>query len=73
MSSYFNQRSLESETEPRELYAEFVFHCANFQHTVLLVTSPVLCFLCVQLLLQELSLCWAQAVLASSLWGFSGG
>ena len=41
---------LESETEPRELSAGFVFCCPGFQHNKPLVTSPVLGFLRVQLL-----------------------
>ena len=45
---------LESETEPRELSAEFVFRCPSFQHIGLLVTFPSLGFLCVPLLPGEL-------------------
>ena len=42
---------LESETEPRELSAEFIFHCPRFQHDG---PSPALGFLRVQLLPREL-------------------
>ena len=60
---------MESESEPRELSAEFVFHCFSFQHAVLLVTSPVLGFFHVQLPPQELSPIWAPAVLGFLLVG----
>ena len=52
-----------------ELSAEFIFHCSGFQHAGLLVTSPVLGFLCVQLSLWELSPSWAPAVLGLLLVG----
>ena len=54
---------MESETEPRELPAEFIFRCPSFQHAGLLVTSPALGFLHVQLPLWELLLSWVPAVL----------
>ena len=60
---------LESETEPRELSAEFVFHCPSFQHVGLLVSSPVLGFLRVQLPPWELLLSWAPTVLGLLLVG----
>ena len=60
---------MESETEPRELSAEFVFCCTGFQHAGLLVISPVLGFLRVALPLQELSPSWAPAVLGLLLAG----
>ena len=44
---------MESETEAHELSAEFIFCSPGFQHTGLLVTSPVLGFLHVQLLPRE--------------------
>ena len=47
---------LESEAEPRELSAEFVFHCPGFQHGGLLVISPALGFVHFLLPLWELSL-----------------
>ena len=55
---------LESETEPCELSAEFVFHCPGFPHTGLLVTSTVLGFLLIPLPPLELSPNWAPAVLS---------
>ena len=42
---------LESETEPCELFAEFIFHCPGFQHDG---PSPPLGFLRVLVLPQEL-------------------
>ena len=60
---------MESETEPRELPAEFIFRCPSFQHAGLLVTSPALGFLHVQLPLWELLLRWAPAVLGLLLVG----
>ena len=51
---------LESETEPHELSAEFAFCCPGLQHNG---PSPVLGFLHVLLLLRELSLSWAPALL----------
>ena len=60
-SSHRSKDLLESETELRELSAEFVFRCPSFQHAGLLVTSPALGFLCVQLPPCELSLSWAPA------------
>ena len=48
---------------------EFVFHCPGFQHAGLLVTSPALGFLHVQLPLWELLLSWAPAVLGLLLVG----
>ena len=51
---------LESETEPHELSAEFAFCCPGLQHNG---PSPVLGFLHVLLLLWELSLSWAPALL----------
>lgn len=60
---------LESEREPRELSAEFVFHCFSSQHSGLPVTSPLLGFLRVQLPLWELSLSWACAELGVFLAG----
>ena len=53
---------LESETELRELSAQFIFHCPSFQHAGLLVIFAALGFLHVQLPRQELSLSWASAV-----------
>ena len=46
---------MESETEPHELSAEFVFLCPSFYHDGPLVTSPELGFLHVLLLPRELS------------------
>ena len=60
---------LESETEPREVSAEFFFRCPSFQHYGLLVTSPVLDFLRFLLLVWELSQSWAPAVLGFLLVG----
>ena len=60
---------LESETEPREVSAEFFFCCPSFQHYGLLVTSPVLDFLRFLLLVWELSQSWAPAVLGLLLAG----
>ena len=60
---------LESETEPRELSAEFIFCCLGFQHAGLLVTFPALDFLLGQLPPWELSLNWAPAVLGLHLGG----
>ena len=60
---------LESETEPRELSAEFVLRCPSFQHAGLLVTFPALDFLLGQLPPWELSLNLAPAVLALHLGG----
>ena len=60
---------MEPESEPRELSAEFVFHCFSPQHARFLVTSPLLGFLSIQLPLQELSLSWAPAVLGLFLSG----
>ena len=54
---------LESETEPHELSAEFVFHCHSVQYSGLLVTFPTLGFLHIQLPLWELLPSWAPAVL----------
>ena len=54
---------LESETELRELSAELGFQCSSFQHAGLLVPSPGVGFLSVQLPPWELSLSWAPAVL----------
>ena len=54
---------MESETELRELSAEFVFLCPSFQHDGPLVSSLELRFLCVLLLLRELLLSWAPAAL----------
>ena len=51
---------LESETEPHELSAEFTFRCPGLQHAG---PSRVLGFLHVLLLLWELSLSWAPALL----------
>ena len=62
-SPTFTGGLLESETELRELLAEFVFCCPDSQHTGLLVTFPELGFLHLQLPLQELSPSWAPAVL----------
>ena len=62
---------LESETEPHELSAEFVFCCLGFQHDRPLVTSSVLGFLCILLLPRELSMSWAPAVLGLLLMGAS--
>ena len=60
---------LESETELRELSAQFIFHCPSFQHAGLLVTSPALGFLHVQLPRWELLLRWALVVLGLLLVG----
>ena len=60
---------LESETELRELSAQFIFHCPSFQHAGLLVTSPALDFLCLLLPPWELSLSWAPALLGLLLAG----
>ena len=60
---------LESENELRELSAELVFQCSSFQHAGLLVPSPVVGFLRVQLPPWELSLSWAPAVLGFLLAG----
>ena len=53
---------LESETEPREL-CRVCFCCPSFQQAGLLVTSPALSFLHVQLPPWELSPNWASTVL----------
>ena len=60
---------LESETELRELSAEFVFHCPGFHHAGLLVSSPVLGFLLISLLPWGLSASWAPTVLGLLLAG----
>ena len=60
---------LESETEPCELSAEFVFRCSGFQHAGLLVTSPVLGSLRVPLLPWEVLPVWAPALLGLLLAG----
>ena len=60
---------MESETEPRELSAEFVFCCPSFPHAGLLVTSPVLGFLCMLLPPRELLLSRASAGLGLHLVG----
>ena len=52
---------LESEAEPCEISAEFVFCCPGFQHSGLLITSVALGFLHVQLPQRELSPSWASA------------
>ena len=54
---------LECETELCELSAEFAFPCPGFQHTGLLVTSPALGFLRVQLPPWEILRSWSPAVL----------
>ena len=64
---------LESGTELCELSAEFFvfcfFCCPSFQHVGLLVSSPVLGFLRVQLPPWELLLSWAPTVLGLLLVG----
>ena len=60
---------MESESEPRELSAEFVFHCFSPQHIRFLVTFPLLGFLRIQHPPWELSLSWASAVLGLFLAG----
>ena len=64
---------LECETELCELSAEFAFLCPGFQHAGLLVTSPALGFLCVQLPLRELLWSWSPAVLGLLLAGACQG
>ena len=53
---------LESEAEPRELSAEFVFHCPGLKHDGPLVSSLALDFLRFPLQPWGLSLSWAPAV-----------
>ena len=53
---------LESETELCELSAESIFRCPSFQHDGPLVSFLELRFLLVLLLLWELLLSWAPAV-----------
>ena len=60
---------MESETEPHELSAEFIFCCPGFQHDGPLVTSLVLGFLHVPLLPQELHQVGLLLCLVSSLQG----
>ena len=60
---------MESETELRELSAEFIFLCPSFQHDGPLVSSLELRFLPVVLLLWELLLSWAPSVLGLHLPG----
>ena len=60
---------LESETALCELSAEFVFCCPDFWHGGLLVTSPALGFLHVQLPPWKLSPSWVSAVLGLCLTG----
>ena len=62
---------MESETELRELSAEFVFlfRCPGLQHDGPLVSSLALGFLRIPLLPRELSLSWAPAVLGFLLAG----
>ena len=62
-SPTFTGGLLESETELRELSAEFLFHCPGFWHDGPLLTSPALGFLCVLFPLWELSPSWAPAVI----------
>ena len=60
---------LESETELCELSAEFIFRCPSFQHDGPLVSSLELRFLHALLLLWEISLIWAPAVVGLHLAG----
>ena len=64
---------MESETELHELSAEFIFLCPSFQHDGPLVSSLELRFLPVLLLLWELLLSWAPAVLGLHLPGARRG
>ena len=60
---------LESETEPCELSAEFVFRCPGFQHDGPPVTSPALGFLRILLYLRSFRQVGLLLCLASSLQG----
>ena len=68
-SPTFTGGLLESETELRELSAEFVFRYPGFQHAGPLVTCPALGFLPIQLPPRELLLSWATTVLGLLLVG----